>query len=149
MATAITVASYILATQGGMTAMKLQKLVYYSQAWSLVWRSQLLFEDAIEAWAAGPVVRSLYAVHRGRFHVSEADFPGNGDSLAADEREVIDVVTAHYGKYTAGQLSDLTHQEQPWQIARSGLRPTERGDAVIDPSVMVDYYSALARQARA
>ena len=31
------VAAYILQKTGSMTTMKLQKLVYYSQAWSLVW----------------------------------------------------------------------------------------------------------------
>jgi hypothetical protein len=37
MASARDVAAYILSRQGRMTAMKLQKLVYYSQAWSVVW----------------------------------------------------------------------------------------------------------------
>ena len=34
---ALDVAKYILKEHGEMTAMKLQKLVYYCQAWSLVW----------------------------------------------------------------------------------------------------------------
>mgnify|MGYP001247259517 CR=1 FL=1 len=34
------VASYILQKQGPMTTMKLQKLVYYCQAWSLVWNEE-------------------------------------------------------------------------------------------------------------
>ena len=36
------VAAYILNRQGPMTAMKLQKLCYYSQAWHLVWDSEPL-----------------------------------------------------------------------------------------------------------
>ena len=48
------VAAYILEQKGSMTTMKLQKLVYYSQAWSLVWDEKPLFEEAIEAWANGP-----------------------------------------------------------------------------------------------
>ena len=48
--TAIDVAAYILSKQGDMPAMKLQKLVYYSQAWSLVWDDKPLFRDRIEAW---------------------------------------------------------------------------------------------------
>ena len=50
------VAAYILKKLGSMTTMKLQKLVYYSQAWSLVWDEQSLFIESIEAWANGPVV---------------------------------------------------------------------------------------------
>jgi uncharacterized phage-associated protein len=61
MASAHDVAAYILSRQGRMTAMKLQKLVYYSQAWSVVWDERPLFPEKIEAWANGPVVRDLPA----------------------------------------------------------------------------------------
>ena len=57
---AIDVAAYILRKQGTMPAMKLQKLVYYSQAWSLVWDDRPIFRDRIYAWANGPVIRNLY-----------------------------------------------------------------------------------------
>lgn len=70
MATVYDVADYILGSCGPMSAMKLQKLVYYAQAWSLVWDEQPLFPDDFEAWANGPVVRSLYDLHRGQFRVS-------------------------------------------------------------------------------
>lgn len=150
MATANDVAAYIIAGTGAMTAMKLQKLVYYSQAWHLVWRDRPLFVEPIEAWAAGPVVRSLFEAHRGKYTVSvPADIGGNPDALTREERETVDTVVLHYGKWSAEQLSELTHAEGPWLDARRGLRPTERGNHVIDPTVMVDYYGAVARQARA
>lgn len=60
MATANDVAQYVLEQSGKMTTIKLQKLVYYCQAWSLVWTESPLFDDRIEAWANGPVVPSLY-----------------------------------------------------------------------------------------
>ena len=44
------VARYILEQMEFTTAMKLQKLVYYSQAWSVVWDGEALFDDRIEAW---------------------------------------------------------------------------------------------------
>ncbi len=44
------VSAYILKHWGPMTAMKLQKLVYYSQAWGLVWDEEPLFPERIEAW---------------------------------------------------------------------------------------------------
>ena len=43
MASVFDVAAYILHRAGTMTAMKLQKLVFYSQAWSLVWDEKPLF----------------------------------------------------------------------------------------------------------
>ncbi len=61
------VAAYILEKKGIMSTMKLQKLVYYSQAWSMVWDEKPLFEENIEAWANGPVVRDLFYYHRGRY----------------------------------------------------------------------------------
>lgn len=65
------VAAYILRKKGEMTAMKLQKLVYYSQAWSLVWDEEPLFEEEIQAWVNGPVIPALYQAHRGQFKVSD------------------------------------------------------------------------------
>ena len=56
MMTVLDVAAYILERQGSMTTMKLQKLVYYCQAWSLVWDERPLFDESIEAWANGPVL---------------------------------------------------------------------------------------------
>nr|MBF2754091.1 hypothetical protein [Gammaproteobacteria bacterium AqS3] len=44
------VAKYILEQQGEMAAMKLQKLVYYSQCWALVWDEEPLFDEEIQAW---------------------------------------------------------------------------------------------------
>ena len=64
------VAAYILSRKGPMSAMKLQKLVYYCQAWSLVWDDAPLFREPIEAWANGPVCPPLWERHRGRFELS-------------------------------------------------------------------------------
>ena len=58
--TIIDVANYILDKMGELTTMKLQKLTYYCQAWSLAWDEKPLFEDDFEAWANGPVSRKLY-----------------------------------------------------------------------------------------
>lgn len=142
MASVHDVAAYILARRGRMTAMKLQKLVYYSQAWSVVWDERALFPERIEAWANGPVVRDLYDVHRGSFEVSE--WPrGDAGRLSAGERATIDTVLDFYGDRTAQWLSDLTHREQPWLQARRGLPDGERGNREITLSSLEEYYSSL------
>ena len=52
-----TTAKYILETKGTMSAMKLQKLCYYAQAWSLVWDDNELFQEELVSmgeWADMP-----------------------------------------------------------------------------------------------
>jgi len=139
------VATYILEERGPMTAMKLQKLVYYSQAWHLVWDEEPLFQDQIEAWANGPVVRSLYSQHRGRFTLNgPAEITGGDSSRLTDsERETIDAVLHSYGDKSAHWLSELTHSEQPWREARRGLSPRDRGEAVISQDSIYEYYDSL------
>src|SRR5687767_12251858 len=103
-----------------MTAMKLQKLLYYSQAWALVWDEKPLFRARIEAWANGPVVREAYDVHRGQFRV--ALWPkGHPDHLEPWQRETVDAVLRFYGDKTSQWLSELTHSEAPWREARNGM----------------------------
>lgn len=141
---ALDVAAYILRQKGEMTAMKLQKLVYYCQAWSLVWDEAPLFSERIEAWANGPVVRELYESHRGLFYVDSIQ-GGNPDKLEARQKETIDSVLSYYGNRSAQWLSELTHAEDPWRIARErdGLAPMERGSAEITWADMDEYYGSL------
>jgi uncharacterized phage-associated protein len=143
MASAHDVAAYILRKCGPMSAMKLQKLVYYSQAWHLVWEDEPLFAEKIQAWANGPVVYELFDRHRGHYTVQAPWRWGSEKHLGDDQRAAIDEVLDSYGDFTARQLSVLSHSERPWREARSGLGEFERGNAVIDPTVMIDYYGSL------
>lgn len=116
------VASYILDQRGPMTAMKLQKLTYYSQAWSLVFDERPLFNEPIEAWANGPVVPALYSFHRGSYSVSSWE-QGSPSNLDQDARETIEVVMGAYSNLSSLELSNLTHSERPWMEARESLEP--------------------------
>ncbi len=143
MANVFDVAKYILEKQGLMTTMKLQKLVYYSQAWSLVWDEKPLFGEKIQAWASGPVVRELYEVHKGEFRIS--DLPkGNIDNLTQEEQETIDAVLQAYGDKPAQWLSDLTHMEKPWNEARDGFDPGDNCENEITQASLAEYYSSLS-----
>jgi uncharacterized phage-associated protein len=136
------VAQYILDRIGPTSTWKLQKLVYYSQAWHSVWEDEPLFGARIEAWANGPVCLDLYEAHRGKFSVSKI-LGGDIRNLSSGERESIDVVIGHYGKYNGQQLSALTHNEPPWIDARQGLAPGERGNREISIEAMAEYYGSL------
>jgi uncharacterized phage-associated protein len=139
----IDVADYILNRAGSMSAMKLQKLIYYCQAWSLVWTESPLFSDEIEAWANGPVVRALYDKHRGHFRIGKGFFDGEIDRLSKDQCDVIVKVLDFYGSKDPQWLSNLTHMEAPWKDARRGLQPGERGHSIITKEAILEYYSSL------
>lgn len=141
MVSAHDVAAYILAHHGAMSTMKLQKLVYYSQAWSLVWDNRPLFSERIEAWANGPVIPELFIRHRGHFLV--ADWEGNVLALDQEQRETVDSVVRFYGEKPAQWLSDLTHREAPWSQARRGFAPNERSTVVVTHDAMRKYYGSL------
>lgn len=144
MASIFDVAKYIVEQRGEMSAMKLQKLMYYAQSWSLVWDEEPLFDDDFQAWANGPVLPNLYARHRGMFKVGVELFKdGSSVALSDEQRESIDKVLGFYGDKTAQWLSNLTHQEKPWLAARDGLNPGDISDEVIQKAAMHEYYSSL------
>ncbi len=143
MANVLDVAAYILDKLGPMTAMKLQKLAYYSQAWALVWDDEPLFTDRIQAWANGPVSPLLHFHHRGMFTVARSNIPGDPEQLDAEQRGTIDIVLNFYGPKEPQWLSELTHKERPWVEARAGIPPGERGDREITHAAMAEYYGSL------
>jgi uncharacterized phage-associated protein len=143
-ATVFDVAKYILKKTGSITTMKLQKLVYYSQAWSLVWDEKPLFSEKIEAWSNGPVVRELFERHRGSFKISASKLcQGDARRLKKEEKETIDGVLSYYADKPSQWLSDLTHAEDPWREARAGLPAMIRGANEITLESMARYYGSL------
>ncbi len=138
-------AKYILKRLGApCSTMKLHKLLYYSQAWSMVWEEKPLFRQPVAAWANGPVIRQLFNYHRGLYQMGYYDMAvGNEDALSAAQKADIDEVLQFYGGRSAQWLIDQTHVEAPWKDARKGLASNERGDTVITLQAMQEYYSSL------
>lgn len=139
------VARYILNHAGPMTAMKLEKLVYYSQAWSLAWDGAPLFANDFQAWANGPVCPELFSSHRGRYELPPNfyDDCGNANHFTESQKETIDAVLRGYGDKSAQWLSNLTHKERPWREAREGIPAGVRSQNIISKDTMQDYYGGL------
>ncbi len=76
---------------------KLQKLVYYAQAWSLVWDNAPLLDSDIQTWANGPDCPDLYELHKGKYGLCPTDIEGDASRLAEDERDTVDAVLKYYG----------------------------------------------------
>lgn len=136
------VASYILKKQGEMTTLKLQKLVYYCQAWSLVWDEKPVYNEEIQAWANGPVEPDLFCQHQGQYLIS--DIPvGDADKVKGDGRDTVEMTLRHYGDKPAYWLVRLSHSEPPWIEAWYDCPPSQQGRTVISHASMAEYYSSL------
>lgn len=136
-------AAYILSKiKTPITCMKLQKLLYYGQAWSLVWDEKPLFKSRIEAWSNGPVIREIFRFHRKTMWVSEWS-QGNKDSLSKDQKDTLDAIIETYGELAPHQLSELSHTEAPWLNARKGLSPLEPSENEITQEAMSEYFRSI------
>lgn len=128
------------------THLKLQKLLYYAQAWYMVLTENesepILFEERIEAWTHGPVVREIYNKYRDMGYDS---LPIPDDDIVLDEEteEILKEVMRVYGKYEAKYLEELTHQEDPWKITRGDLPLEARCTDEIDRGIILDFYRKM------
>ena len=144
MANVFDVAKYILHKEGPMSTWKLQKLCYYSQAWSLAWTETPLFNENFEAWMNGPVCRELFSVHQGKFIVDEHDFPkGDYHNLNSDQEETVNIVLNDDGTMEPYELRDLSHSEKPWNEARCNLPEGASCSTVISKESMGNFYGSL------
>jgi uncharacterized phage-associated protein len=145
--TARKVANYVLcfAREHGdlITNLKLQKLVYYSQAWFLALYDIPLFEGRLEAWVHGPVQPEVYKAFK-QFGwnpiTTRVTCPAFDDErIAAHLDEIMDI----YGDLTGHHLERLVHQEDPWRKARGGLPPDAPSKATISDDDMRSFYRKM------
>jgi uncharacterized phage-associated protein len=118
--------------------LKLQKLLYYSQAHYLVSYDTPLFGDRIEAWVHGPVVPPVYGEYKS-FRWSPILIEGSA-KLSEKHSGLVSSVLAAYGDFSAWELERLSHSEDPWKQARAGIAPDQSSNAVITLESMKAYY---------
>ena len=117
--------------------LKLQKLLYYVQAWSYGINKKPMFEGEFEAWIHGPVNRAIYD----RFSPTNiADCKNKEMKFSDEDTEFIDFILENYLKYSGAELERLSHNEKPWLETRGDLGVNERCDKIIAPELMMDYY---------
>lgn len=125
------------------TNKKLQKLVYYAQAWSLVFNDKKLFNEKIEAWVHGPAIKSLYIKYKG-FGFSPIQKEADTSLIkviSPEDKKILDEVWSVYGGLDPDYLEMLTHDEAPWKNAREGLESTENSENEISTGAMKSFYS--------
>lgn len=142
--------------------LKLQKILYYEQAWHMVGfgRKNQLFASAPQAWVNGPVYPEIYHIYKDMVpgmcdHLKLENFLNAGENAASKERLLLekmqlskeeialtDRVVMLYGSRTQNQLILLTHSEKPWSEKREGMMPYDYSTEEISLDTMYSYYKA-------
>lgn len=125
--------------------LKLQKLVYYAQAWHLALYDKKLFEAHIEAWVHGPVVPSVYRRFKS-FQWGPITYKPEKIDLDEHTSSFLEEVMNVYGRYSAHELELMTHSEEPWIKARAGLPMDEPSTNPISCKDMKKFYAARANE---
>lgn len=138
------------------TPLKLQKILYYIQAWHIVKHDKhQLFNELPQAWVNGPVYRSVYNTYKVRFYRStplmmdrvttegESVLEELKNKLNISEPQIdsINIILKHYSSMDEGKLVLLTHNDSPWNEAREGLGEFERCEKYITLESMYSFYS--------
>ncbi|UFU03421.1 SocA family protein [Ruania suaedae] len=149
MATIDDVAAHVLDHfEGSISTMKLQKLCYIAQGWSLALLEEAMFDEDFQAWKNGPVARHLFNHHRRQFGV--ASWPwGESANLTEMQSLVVDAVLHNYGALSGLQLSELTHRPgTPWSKTRlvAGVADGQSCEEVIDKRQMEGHFKELLRR---
>lgn len=100
-----------------LTNLRLQKLLYYAQGWSLVTREAQLFPEELHAWKWGPVVPAVYARFSDRSDVIKLDELEGEPELSSEEAALVRRVWEGYSKFSASGLANKTHRESPYRNA--------------------------------
>lgn len=99
-----------------LTNMKINKLLYFAQGYSLCQFGIPIFDDKIEAWPHGPVVPSVYETYKSFGSAPIKGYCIESISMIDPKSEnVLYSVARDYGKYPASELRKMTHEiGSPW-----------------------------------
>ncbi len=116
------------------TNLKLQKLLYYTQAAFLLEYDEPCFEEEIEHWRHGPVVSKVYSEYKRYIDKNISDtqtecldmyIDANAniavrritydvESFYEEDIDLINNIIDSYRNIEPWELVDKTHQEDPW-----------------------------------
>ena len=122
----------------GMTNLRLQKMLYFAQGWSLARNKKLLFDEPFEAWPLGPVVRTCYEWYCGfGSGFLTAEMPPR-EAFTEEEYELLLDTWSALSEFSTYQLVTFSHTPgSPWDIIRNHSNSRE-----IPVDGMASYFSA-------
>jgi uncharacterized phage-associated protein len=138
---ALDVAAYILGNHTNnapINAWKMHQLVYYCQAWTLVFDERPLFFETIMASNKGIVINELCPQHNSQLYVGGSSI-GNLNHLSLRQIETIAYVIKKYGHLTMTELTKLTCESAPWKLARANAK-NEKDSVEITTSSIHEFF---------
>lgn len=121
---------------------KLQALLYYAQAWSLVWCKEQLFEEPMELWEDGPVnveINKMYSKYGNSPIKLNPDI--NLSLFTESQLDVMNLVWDCYACLDILYLKYLIAQEDPIKKARVRAIKNGNSDNVIYLDDMEKYFN--------
>ena len=136
--TAMKIAEYIITVsyENGtpVSNLKLQKMLYFVQGEALKEHGEIAFQDTIEVWNYGPVVRIVYERYR-HYGASPICKQYPTPAIIGEIKSVIDKIICRYGDQSAWDLVQETHRAgTPWRVAFDNKQQT------ISVRTMRDYF---------
>jgi len=125
---------------------KLQKLLYYAQAWHLAFYDAPLFGEKFEAWIYGPAIPSVYWRFK-PFSISDLPVQREPPALDAETTQFLDQVASEYLALDEYELEWLSRREPPWVNARGRLDIDEHCTTELSEEDMRSYFRRLAEAA--
>ena len=140
--------NYILKHHGSMSHLKLQKLLFYCDAYRLAYFGQELIEDVFEAWVHGPVCRKVYDSLKDKsvlysdlaYSETSIDVDAAFEALPTAQRELIGSVLNDLSGWSGMELEAATHREYPWQQARAGVDDGAKCHNPISKEITMEFY---------
>lgn len=125
----------------GITPLKLQKMLYFTQAAALsVYGKEIIKED-FQAWKYGPVVPVIYRKFKDKQNQPIQCCEGTYKNIKDKEtKRFLQGAWELFGKYSAVELVAMSHSHSPWKS-----RYKEGKNNVIPKSEMKDYYKNIFR----
>lgn len=106
--------------------LKLQKLLYYCQGYSLALFDKPLFNEKIYAWTYGPVVKVIYNEYKNYGAKSLEPILNYKGKLTQNQRRLVSKIYEQYGQFSAGKLVEMTHNEAPWKNTSKDKEITQK-----------------------
>lgn len=143
------IVNYCIDIEQPVSNLKLQKLLYYVQAASLVEENRPMFNDEICAWTYGPVVERVYHEFKSYANMNISDYVTGReinygfdyddqydpyDAIEESDGDVIQKVVKSYQGTSPLDMVRKTHNEEPWKNAYNMDEP------VINKEIIKQYY---------